>query len=157
MIRRVINIKGIFQLAPMPHLTSPADVSYRGAQKAALLFGETPMLTARPLWPPRNNTVRVWRQRCLYTPMADGHVLVRCAATFMFYLWVHFNCHSDPGSIRAAQRWKVKLRSDNRPPFFGPLCVLLCHTKAVSRIFKSWHNCKMASMIQEIWRCEFFP
>jgi hypothetical protein len=48
MTRRVINIKGISQLVPMPHLISPADVSYLGTQKPAFLFVETPMLTARP-------------------------------------------------------------------------------------------------------------
>jgi hypothetical protein len=68
MIRRVINIKGIFHLVPLPHLPSPADISCLGAQKSAFLFGGTPMLTARPqfnelpisaqLWPPRNIIVR---------------------------------------------------------------------------------------------------
>jgi hypothetical protein len=66
--RRMINIRGIFHPAPMPHLTSPAAVSYLGAHNPAFIFGETSVLTVRPkcnglphrvqLWSPRNSTVR---------------------------------------------------------------------------------------------------
>jgi hypothetical protein len=68
MNHRVINIKGMFHLLPMPHLTSPEDVSYLGAHRPVFIVGETPVLTVWPkfnylpisaqLWPPRNNIVR---------------------------------------------------------------------------------------------------